>query len=190
MIPIEVVQIKPINKYTVEEQKKLGEFGYVTDSKYRVSKIETEAKTVIEIELVELENKLYKTYINSEEDYERYSKLASMGYSLGAYIGSGLVGVVIAEEMQWNNTLLIWHFQVAEDYRRKSIGKQLINELTSLAKANRIRAINLETQNTNVDAISFYRKCGFEIEGVDLSYYTNNDALDGEVAIFMKCKIG
>lgn len=174
----------------MEEQKKLGEFGYVTKSKYRVSKIETEARTMIDIEFVELENELHKTYINSKEDYERYSKIASMGYSLGAYIGTDLVGVVIAEEMQWNNTLLIWHFQVAEDCRRKTIGNQLMNELKCLAKANRIRAINLETQNTNVNAISFYRKCGFEIEGVDLSYYTNNDVLDGEVAIFMKCKIG
>lgn len=174
----------------MEEQKKLGGFGYATESKYRVSKIESETRTVIEIELVELENELYKTYINSEEDYERYSKIAPMGYSLGAYIGTDLVGIVIAEEMQWNNTLLIWHFQVAEDYRRKSIGKQLMNELARLAKTNRIRAINLETQNTNVNAIRFYRKCGFEIEGVDLSYYTNNDVQDGEVAIFMKCKIG
>ncbi|MBD7969311.1 GNAT family N-acetyltransferase [Paenibacillus gallinarum] len=190
MISIETIQIKPIHKYTNEEQKNLGEFGYVTDSKYRVSKRETKERTVIEIELIELESMIHKSYTNSEEDYERYSKIASTGYSLGAYIGTELVGVVIAEEMQWNNTLLIWHFQVAEDWRKKSIGKQLMNELTCLAKVNRIRAINLETQNTNANAINFYRKCGFEIEGVDLSYYTNNDVLDGEVAIFMKSKIG
>lgn len=190
MIPIEAIQIKPIHKYTDEEQKNLGEFGYVTDSKYRVSKMETKERTVIEIELAELESRIYKSYTNSEEDYERYSKIASTGFSLGAYIGSDLVGAVIAEEMQWNNTLLIWHFQVAEDWRRKSIGKQLMNELTCLAESNGIRAINLETQNTNMNAICFYRKCGFEIEGVDLSYYTNSDAFDGEVAIFMKRKLG
>lgn len=190
MITIEAVYIRPIQKYTVEDQEKLGEFGYIADSKYQVNKTETEARTVIEIEIVELEDEIHKTYINSEEDYERYSKVVSMGYSLGAYIGTELVGVVIAEEMQWNNTLLIWHFHVAEDYKRMSIGKQLMNELTYLAKTKGIRAINLETQNTNVNAIRFYRKCGFEIEGVDLSYYTNNDVQDGEVAIFMKRKIG
>lgn len=190
MITIEGVYIKPIQKYTEEDQEKLGEFGYTADSKYQVNKTETEARTIIEIEKVELENELHKTYINNEEDYERYSKIASMGFSLGAYIGTELVGVVIAEEVQWNNTLLIWHFQVAEDWKRKSIGKQLMNELTCFAKVKRIRAINLETQNTNVNAIRFYRKCGFEIEGIDLSFYTNNDVHDGEVAIFMKRKIG
>jgi ribosomal protein S18 acetylase RimI-like enzyme len=47
----------------------------------------------------------------------------------------------------------------------------------------------VETQNTNLPAIRFYRAVGFEIEAVDLSYYTNHDTLDGEVAIFMKRKV-
>ncbi|MDE2700419.1 MAG: hypothetical protein OXI23_16220 [Gemmatimonadota bacterium] len=37
-------------------------------------------------------------------------------------------------------------------------------------------------------AIDFYRGVGFEVEGVDLSYYTNSD-VDGEVAVFMKRKL-
>jgi ribosomal protein S18 acetylase RimI-like enzyme len=43
--------------------------------------------------------------------------------------------------------------------------------------------------NTNVPAISFYRQVGFSMDGVDLSYYTNRDLTDGEVAIFMKRKL-
>ena len=46
-----------------------------------------------------------------------------------------------------------------------------------------------ETQNYNVPAIEFYRKVGFEIEGIDLSYYSNRDMTEGEVAIFMKRKL-
>jgi ribosomal protein S18 acetylase RimI-like enzyme len=46
-----------------------------------------------------------------------------------------------------------------------------------------------ETQNTNVPAITFYRRVGYEIDGVDLSYYTNRDMTDFEVAIFMKRKL-
>ena len=46
-----------------------------------------------------------------------------------------------------------------------------------------------ETQSTNVPAIEFYRKVGFEVEGIDLSYYSNDDAPDGEVANFMKRKL-
>lgn len=49
------------------------------------------------------------------------------------------------------------------------------------AKSAGFRAIGLETQNTNVPAIEFYEKCGFELEGIDLSYYTNHDVTAGEV---------
>jgi ribosomal protein S18 acetylase RimI-like enzyme len=37
-----------------------------------------------------------------------------------------------------------------------------------------------------VPGIRAYRRLGFEIEGIDLSYYTNHDLSQGEVAIFMK----
>jgi ribosomal protein S18 acetylase RimI-like enzyme len=46
-----------------------------------------------------------------------------------------------------------------------------------------------ETQTTNVPAICFYRQAGFEFGGIDLSYYTNRDRIDGEVALFMKRKL-
>lgn len=53
-----------------------------------------------------------------------------------------------------------------------------------------VRAISLETQSTNVPAIRFYRKCGYEVDCVVLSLYTNRDAEDGEVALIMKKKHG
>lgn len=190
MIPIEAICIKPIHRFTDEEQTELGECGYSSNAKYKVTKIENEERTTIDIQLVELEAPYHKEYTDSEDDLELYSKIVPMGYSLGAYIGTRLIGVVIAEEIKWNNTVLIWHFQVSEGYRRMRVGKQLMDELVRLAEGNGIRAINLETQNTNVHAIRFYRKCGFEIEGIDLSHYTNHDVADGEVAIFMKRKIG
>ena len=38
-------------------------------------------------------------------------------------------------------------------------------------------------------AIQIYRQLGFRVEGVDLSYYTNEDYPDGEIAIFMKRRL-
>lgn len=52
-----------------------------------------------------------------------------------------------------------------------------------------MRAVVCETQNTNVAAIRFYRRMGFDIEGVDLSYYSNQDCPDGEVALFLKKRL-
>ncbi len=42
--------------------------------------------------------------------------------------------------------------------------------------------------NTLVPAIDFYRAVGFAVEGIDLSYYTNDD-LNNEVAVFMKRRL-
>jgi ribosomal protein S18 acetylase RimI-like enzyme len=61
--------------------------------------------------------------------------------------------------------------------------------LAARACAAGLRAVVCETQTTNVPAIAFYRQLGFEIDGVDLSYYSNDDASGGEVAIFMKLKL-
>ena len=58
--------------------------------------------------------------------------------------------------------------------------------LAEKGRAIGLRTIVCETQNTNVPAIEFYRKVGFTVEGIDLSYYTNDDVLNGEVAVFMK----
>jgi ribosomal protein S18 acetylase RimI-like enzyme len=46
-----------------------------------------------------------------------------------------------------------------------------------------------ETQNTNAPAIAFYRRVGFELDGIDLSYYSNEDVTQGEVALFMKLRL-
>lgn len=50
-----------------------------------------------------------------------------------------------------------------------------------------------ETQNTNVPGIEAYRRLGFELDGVELSYYSNHDTdrdrPGAEVAVFMNRKL-
>jgi streptothricin acetyltransferase len=38
-------------------------------------------------------------------------------------------------------------------------------------------------------AMRFYRAVGFAVEGVDVSYYSNEDYPDGEIAVFMKLRV-
>lgn len=46
-----------------------------------------------------------------------------------------------------------------------------------------------ETQSTNGAAIEAYHRLGFRVEGVDISYYSNEDYPDGECAVFMKKRL-
>ncbi len=73
--------------------------------------------------------------------------------------------------------------------RRRGIGRQLMEMLTERGRAAGMRTVVCETQNTNLPAIRFYRKLGFRFEGIDLSYYSNHDFPDGEIAIFMKKRL-
>jgi ribosomal protein S18 acetylase RimI-like enzyme len=49
--------------------------------------------------------------------------------------------------------------------------------------------MRVETQNTNVPAIRFYRSLGFHLEGIDVSFYSNDDLTSGEVALFLKRRL-
>jgi ribosomal protein S18 acetylase RimI-like enzyme len=101
-----------------------------------------------------------------------------------------MVGVALAEPRQWNETLWVWEFHVAETRRGRGIGRRLMAELAEQARAAGLRALVCETQNTNLPAINFYRAVGFTLEGVDVSYYTNDDmSPGGTVAVFMKLRI-
>jgi ribosomal protein S18 acetylase RimI-like enzyme len=184
-----MVSIKVLERFTIDDQRNLGKNGYTSMGKYVVTKKESIGSTTIALELVELEIPYVKTWPHVEADFERYLQILPLKHSFGAYDYERLVGVLIAEPSAWNNTLLIDNIAVSETYRKRGIGSRLMKRVELLAIQKGYRVIALETQNTNLPAIDFYRKNGFEIDGVDLSYYTNADLAEGEVAIFMKKKL-
>lgn len=181
-----MIEIRPLTSISVDEVHEIGG-GYTSPARYTVHKTESYEHTVITLELTPLDNPYVKHWERSnEEEHGRYQHYAAEGYSLGAYDGDRLVGFALTEPRRWNRTLWVWEFSVTEKYRRKGIGRQLMDGLVEKAHQSDFRSIGLETQSTNLPAITFYRSVGFEIDGLDLSYYTNTDARDGEVAIFMK----
>lgn len=76
---------------------------------------------------------------------------------------------------EWSNRLMITELWVADKLQRKGIGTALMNLAKEQAKIQKRRAIILETQSCNVNAIDFYRKQGFQLIGFDSCCYTNID---------------
>ncbi|AWB42995.1 GNAT family N-acetyltransferase [Paenibacillus sp. CAA11] len=183
------MEIKVLKRYTLEDQRELGEYGYTTFEKYKVKKEETACKTTITVELVHLEEAYVKEYEKDAADFDKYEQILSYGFSLGAFANNELLGVAICEPYYWNNTLFIWNFHVSGRHRRTGVGRRLMQAVEELARREGFRVIGLETQNTNVPAVQFYKSCGYELGGIDLSYYTNDDVENGEVAITMKKKL-
>jgi ribosomal protein S18 acetylase RimI-like enzyme len=162
--------------------------GYTSEQKYVVEKTETRDQITFSLRLVQLKQPYVKQFdeYSDEEILQRYTSFLTQGLSLGAYDGDQLVGVGIAEAQVWNNSMWVWEFHVAETHRGRGIGEQLMNELVVKGQTANLRAIFCETQTTNVPAINFYRKMGFTCDGINLSFYTNEDWPNGEVAVFMK----
>jgi ribosomal protein S18 acetylase RimI-like enzyme len=100
-----------------------------------------------------------------------------------------MVGIALGEVKRWNSSLWVWELHVVKAYRGQGIGGKLVEATVQAAKQLNLRVVVCETQNTNVPAIDFYSAVGFELDGIDLSYYSNHDLETGEVALFMKRKI-
>lgn len=184
------IEIRPISSLKEMEEGGFRFTGYESGQFYRAAKTETEKMAVISLDLVKLKAPYVKKWCDGPSDTERRASMIGKGLSYGAFSGNGMIGALIMERRVWNNTLHIEDLEVMLEWRGRGVGRRLMAMADEVARKIGVRALSLETQNTNVPAIRFYRKNGYEIDCVDLSLYTNSDAVDGEVAIIMKKKLG
>ena len=180
-----MVEIRSLTKLSLADLKRIAS-GYSSDSKYAVVHTETEACITFNLRLVSLNKPYVKRFHYDDEILQQYKAVLNTGYSFGAYDDNLLVGLAIAEGHQWNRSLSVHEFHVAEIHRGQGIGRRLIERVAEEASRAGFRIIVCETQNTNPTAINVYRKLGFRVEGIDISLYSNHDYPDGEIAIFMK----
>lgn len=182
------VEIRTLETLDMAALQRIAD-GYLSLERYDVSRTATREWTAITLNLIELEQPYVKQWTWAPDDLHHYASVVDEDFSVGAYQGDELIGIGLAERRAWNATLWVLEFHVQRDRRRSGIGRKMMDSLAQLARDAGLRCIGLETQNTNVPAIDAYRRLGFEIDGIDLSFYTNTDTLDGEVAIFMKRRL-
>lgn len=104
----------------------------------------------------------------------------------GAFEDGQLIGYVEGTIERWNNRYRISNICIFDrDERHQGVGTKLMNVILDEAKQSGARMVVLETQTCNTNAISFYKKNGFEIIGFDLYAYSNEDLERHEVRIEM-----
>ena len=183
-----MVEIRPLTQLSLADLRRTAS-GYSSDSKYAVAYTETESCVSFEMRLVTLDKPYVKKFHFDDEIVQQYATVLNTGYSYGAYDGDLLIGLGISEAHLWNRSISVHEFHVAETHRNQGIGKQLIERIVEDASRAGFRIIVCETQNTNPTAINVYRKLGFRVEGVDVSFYSNDDYPQGEIAVFMKRRL-
>jgi len=118
---------------------------------------------------------------HSDSLYQDYWENAE-AYGIVSNEGKMLACIEICPE-EWSNRLLVTELWVSEELRGKGIGKQLMDKAKEIAVSQKRRAVFLETQSCNTNAIGFYLHEGFELIGFDTCCYTNDDIGKKEVRL-------
>ena len=107
-----------------------------------------------------------------EETYQRVAELSGR-----------LIGLVEVELQAWNDTAFLRNLRVDLDYRSRGIGRRLWHRAVDFARRADVRALMIETQNTNIAACNFYARMGCKLVGINDALYTNN-GYETEIALF------
>jgi len=183
------VEFKKIESIIESDLMGLGFNGYRTDKIYKVSKYVENNKLNIEI----CEEKLHETYVKewnqNPESLKYFEEIIEQGLSIGCYEDEKLIGFALIGYFGWNKSMWIENIRVSEEFQGHGIGKKLIDKVIEASALKGARMLGLETQNTNYPAIEFYKRCGFEISGVDFARYPQRENDCEQVAILMQIGI-
>jgi streptothricin acetyltransferase len=164
--------------------------GYETREIYQVEKTETDSLTRFDFGLVQLAQPFHDDFYNdfTAEEIQIWNHLLPQGYSFGAYQAGELVGLVVGEVWPDERRARVWEFHVRAECRRMGIGRALMECVLDRARQDHLGLVMLETQNTNVNAIRFYRRIGFSLEAIDIGHYypTSNPVVRQQVQFLMK----
>lgn len=156
---------------------------YTTDKYYDVIVNKTDKGFAVDIEKKDFAEPVTHTpeeYNFPDKLYEDHWENA---YAWGVLAGDELVAAIETDPEIWSNRLRITELWVAEKYQKQGLGHALIEMAKEQARRERRRAIMLETQSCNVNAVDFYQHEGFTLIGMDTCCYSNNDLQRKEVRL-------
>jgi [ribosomal protein S18]-alanine N-acetyltransferase len=89
------------------------------------------------------------------------------------FIAAYVIFWLVADEAHLHN------LAVRSEFRRQGLAYNLMNLMRDIAAQMGINKLTLEVRESNSEAISLYRKCGFVVKGKRPQYYTDTheDAL-------------
>ena len=94
-----------------------------------------------------------------------------------------LIGAVEVCPEDWSNRMRVTELWVDDAWHKQGLGHALLERAKQEAQAQRRRAVILETQSCNVNAIGFYLHEGFTLIGMDTCCYSNTDLQRREVRL-------
>lgn len=127
-----------------------------------------------------------QTMIHIDEGYDKlYQKHWENAEAYGIIENNSLIAAIEICPEEWSNRLRVTELWVDRRYHRQGLGTALMNFAKTKAKEQNRRAVMLETQSCNSNAIAFYMAQGFRLIGFDACCYGNRDIEAKEVRMEM-----
>jgi ribosomal-protein-alanine N-acetyltransferase len=124
-------------------------------------------------EILEIEkNAFEKKEAFPKEYFLELSKKWPEGF-LVAKLGGEIVGYAVGEKDK--DSGLIVSVAVKKEWRRRGIGRKLIEKLLENFKKEGMKIVFLHVREENRDAINFYQALGFKIIELVENYYSNGE---------------
>lgn len=95
----------------------------------------------------------------------------------------GVRGFAAVQYEAWHERLVLWFLYVAPDWRRRGVGRALLERVEQHGRAVGATHVWLETSNVNVPGVLAYERLGYSLCGADRLFY--GSYMPGEAAIYL-----
>lgn len=156
-------------------QDQILPMSYTTEEYYDVSVDQTPDGFSVSLTRKKFESPV--THTPEEHDFpdRLYAEWWTGACAWGVVVEGQLVAAIETDPEKWSNRLRVTELWVAPEYQKKGIGHALMEVAREQARLERRRAVILETQSCNSNAIGFYLHEGFTLIGMDTCCYSNRD---------------
>ena len=100
-----------------------------------------------------------------------------------ALVDDQVAGQVIVRR-NWNRYAFVEDITVDAGFRRKGVGRALLQHVVDWARDRQLAGVMLETQNNNLGACRLYEHCGFQLAGFDCCLYKGLNPNTDEIALY------
>ena len=95
----------------------------------------------------------------------------------------GIRGFATVEHEPWHQRLILWFLYISPAWRRRGVGRALLERVEAHGRDIGATHVWLETSNVNVPGVAAYQRLGYALCGADRLYY--GAYMPGESAIYM-----
>ncbi len=95
----------------------------------------------------------------------------------------GVRGFATIEYEPWHARLVLWFLYIAPAWRRRGVGRALLDRVEAHGRQVGASHVWLETSSVNVPGVAAYERMGYALCGADTRYY--GAYMPGEAALYL-----